>query len=81
MSRVSIQKILFQSAFNDGQYILLVLASHVADGSLVAQPFSTNRKYPSNQHLQYVKDLYLQRFDILNFVQLMEDNRSIVDVL
>ena len=61
--------------------ILLVLASHVADGSLLAQPFSTNRKYPSNQHLSYVKDLYSERFDILDFVQLLEDNRSIVDVL
>ena len=62
----------------DNRVILFVLASHVADGSLLAQPFSTNRKY---QRLQYVKDLYSEHFDILDFVQLLEDNRSIVDVL
>ena len=50
----------------------------MADGSLLAQPFSTNRKYPSNQHLQYVKDLYSECFDVLDF---LDDNGIIVDVL
>lgn len=46
MSRISFQKTLFQSALmtnNKGILLVYVLASHVADGSLLVQPFSKNR--------------------------------------
>ena len=82
MSRISIQKILFQSALNDEQQRhLACIGQPCGRRQFACATVFYKQKCPNNQHFQYVKDLYSERIDVLDFVQLRDDNRSIVDVL
>ena len=61
MSRISFQKTLFQSALmTNNKGILLVLVSHVADGSLLVPPFFTNR------NAQIISTFNMSRISIQN---------------